>query len=112
MNITVWGAGNSGVPAAIYFLNKGHAVTLFTRSTEKKNAIAAGGIDSDGVIRGHFDLAATDSVRAAVQFADLLVINKPAGMPIHPSWACTGGKPSRCSTMAFSATSGRERAMS
>jgi opine dehydrogenase len=79
MNITVWGAGNSGVPAAIYFLDKGHAVTLFTRSTEKKNAIAAGGIDSDGVIRGHFDLAATDSVRAAVQFADLLVINTQAG---------------------------------
>src|SRR5690554_2545250 len=80
MNITVIGAGNSGLAMAAHLSKEGNNVTLWNRTSSTiaklmKNRI----IYCHGIIEGKIiiDLV-TDDIRKAVEKSDVILITTPA----------------------------------
>lgn len=80
MNITVLGAGNSGLAMAAHLSQGGHSVTLWNRSAETIQVLQkTKKIRSEGMIRGIFPLdLVTVDLAAAIEDPDLILITTPA----------------------------------
>ena len=80
MNITVMGAGNSGLATAAHLSMEGHSVTLWNRSEETiKELLETKTIHCEGVIEGSCTIhAVTADIEVAVSDPDLILITTPA----------------------------------
>lgn len=80
MNVTVMGAGNSGLAMATHLSKEGNQVTLWNRSIKtieklKKTQV----IYSTGVINGEVNIhLVTDDIKKAVENPDVILITTPA----------------------------------
>ena len=80
MNITVIGAGNSGLAMAAHLGLYGHKVTLWNRTRENiARLIETRTIHCEGVIQGQVKIdTVTDDIREAVKKPDIIFITTPA----------------------------------
>ncbi len=80
MNITVVGAGNSGLATAAHLSKEGHSVTLWNRSKETIELLMKSKeIHCEGVIEGTYAIdQVTADIGVAVRDPDLILITTPA----------------------------------
>jgi opine dehydrogenase len=80
MNITILGAGNTGLAMAAHSAEQGHRVTLWNRSEATiTQLIKTHTIYSNGKIDGEFDLhLVTTDIREALVNPDLILISTPS----------------------------------
>ncbi|HHY09985.1 MAG TPA: NAD(P)-binding domain-containing protein [Firmicutes bacterium] len=80
MNISVFGAGNSGLAMAAHLSRDGHRVVLWNRSKETiEELIETPKITAEGMIEGTFPIdVVTDDIKVAVEDPDLILITTPA----------------------------------
>ena len=77
MNVAILGAGAIACGTAAFLLDAGHAVTMWTRAGERRDALRAG-LRADGRITGRFAPAIADTVDAALDAAETIVIALPS----------------------------------
>lgn len=80
MNITIMGAGNTGLAMAAHSAEQGHDVTLWNRSEESiAQLIDTHTIYSKGKIKGEFDLhLVTTDIKEALVDPDIILIATPS----------------------------------
>lgn len=80
MNVTVIGAGNSGLAMAAHLSQEGHNVTLWNRSKRTISGLMkTRRIRCHGVIEGEFEVGlVTDDIRLALTDPDLILVTTPA----------------------------------
>lgn len=80
MNVTVIGAGNSGLAMAAHLGQKGNNVTLWNRSKDTiSKLIATKTIYCEGIINGKIKIdMVTDDIKKAVEKPDVILITTPA----------------------------------
>lgn len=74
MNITIIGAGNTGLAAAAHLSSLGYPVTVYTRHAERAALWNAEGIEAAGKISGRFRFRAETELSAAAKAADLFLV--------------------------------------
>ena len=90
MNITVVGAGNSGLTMAAHLSNEGENVTLWNRTTKTISKLMETNIVyCEGAIEGPIKInQVTDNIKEAVRDPDIIFITTPAIMTV-PLWIVT-----------------------
>jgi opine dehydrogenase len=80
MNVTIIGAGNSGLAMAAHISKHGNNVTLWNRSRSSiAKLIETHKIHSEGIINGDIEIAQiTDDIETAVENTDIILITTPA----------------------------------
>jgi len=80
MNVTVIGAGNSGIAMAAHLSKEGHKVTLWNRSSSTiSKLIETRVIHCTGIINGSIPIhAVTNDMRVALEDPDVVLITTPA----------------------------------
>lgn len=80
MNVTVIGAGNSGLAMAAHLSKEGNNVTLWNRSRSSiSNLIKTHIINCEGVVSGKIKIdLVTDDIKEALKNPDIILITTPA----------------------------------
>ncbi len=77
MKIALLGAGAIACGTASFLLDAGHAVTMWTRSGERRNALRTG-LRAEGRITGRFAPGVADTIESALDAAETVLLALPS----------------------------------
>lgn len=73
-NVTVIGAGNTGVAVAVHLARTGHRPLLYARNPATLTALQSGPVSVEGIWQGSYAIPATGDLDEAVDQADFILV--------------------------------------